>query len=133
MVVKEISHVSSSTPGVCAPSGSLRSPSERKSRRGGGSKSGKGSSKKGNLVKENSPLKQTEKGDKSSLLLSSPGTGQLVTFESGVNPRGTVSIPTSSLPDLNTSAPSSVFFQQPFTDLQQVQLRAQIFVYGSLM
>ncbi|KAL8539731.1 hypothetical protein ACS0TY_001371 [Phlomoides rotata] len=133
MVVKETSHVSSSTPGVCPPSGSLRSPVERKSRRGCGNKSGKGSSKKGNLVKEIFPLKQTEKGDKSPLLLSSSGTGQLMAFESGVKPRGAVSIPTSSLPDLNTSAPSSVFFQQPFTDLQQVQLRAQIFVYGSLI
>ncbi|KAI3468962.1 hypothetical protein Pfo_025625 [Paulownia fortunei] len=54
-------------------------------------------------------------------------------FESVVKPRGPVSIPTASLPDLNTSAPSSVFFQQPFTDIQQVQLRAQIFVYGSLI
>ena len=40
---------------------------------------------------------------------------------------------TSSLPDLNSSASPSVMFQQPFTDLQQVQLRAQIFVYGALM
>ncbi|RYR58695.1 hypothetical protein Ahy_A05g024579 isoform B [Arachis hypogaea] len=40
---------------------------------------------------------------------------------------------TSSLPDLNTSASPPVLFQQPFTDLQQVQLRAQIFVYGALI
>lgn len=132
MIVKESPHVSSSTSGVSPPSGVLGAPSERKPRRGG-SKSGKGSSKKGNLVKETSPLKQTEKGDKSSPFLSPLGPGQLMTFESGVKPRGPVSIPTSSLPDLNTSAPSSAFFQQPFTDLQQVQLRAQIFVYGSLM
>ncbi|XP_071901168.1 protein SWOLLEN 1-like isoform X2 [Coffea arabica] len=39
----------------------------------------------------------------------------------------------SSLPDLNTSAQVSLFFQQPFTDLQQLQLRVQIFVYGSLI
>ena len=40
----------------------------------------------------------------------------------------------SSLPDLNaTVVPASVLFQQPFTDSQQVQLRAQILVYGSLM
>lgn len=38
---------------------------------------------------------------------------------------------TSSIPDLNSS--SSTSFQQSFTDLQQVQLRAQIFVYGALM
>ncbi|KAL0312927.1 UNVERIFIED_CONTAM: hypothetical protein Sradi_5692000, partial [Sesamum radiatum] len=131
-IVKEISHVSSLTPGVSSPSGSLGGPSQRKARRGS-TKSGKGNARKGNQVKETTPLKQSEKGDKSSQFLSPPGTGQLVTFESVVKPRGTVSIPTSSLPDLNTSAPSSGFFQQPFTDLQQVQLRAQIFVYGSLI
>ncbi|XP_020587292.1 LOW QUALITY PROTEIN: uncharacterized protein LOC110029371 [Phalaenopsis equestris] len=37
---------------------------------------------------------------------------------------------TSSIPDLNSS---STLFQQSFTDLQQVQLRAQIFVYGALI
>ncbi|KAK4434969.1 hypothetical protein Salat_0659900 [Sesamum alatum] len=132
MMVKEISHVSSLTPGVCSPSGGLGGPSQRKARRGS-TKSGKGSVKKGNQVKETTPLKQIEKGDKSPQFLSPPGAGQLMTFESVVKPRGTVSIPTSSLPDLNTSAPSSGFFQQPFTDLQQVQLRAQIFVYGSLI
>lgn len=40
---------------------------------------------------------------------------------------------TSSLPDLNTSISSAALTHQPFTDSQQVQLRAQIFVYGSLM
>lgn len=40
----------------------------------------------------------------------------------------------STLPDLNaTVVPASVLFQQPFTDSQQVQLRAQILVYGSLI
>nr|XP_009400686.1 PREDICTED: uncharacterized protein LOC103984852 isoform X1 [Musa acuminata subsp. malaccensis]XP_018681961.1 PREDICTED: uncharacterized protein LOC103984852 isoform X1 [Musa acuminata subsp. malaccensis] len=42
------------------------------------------------------------------------------------------SVQASNLPDLNTSVPSALFLQ-PFTDLQQVQLRAQIFVYGSLI
>lgn len=41
-------------------------------------------------------------------------------------------IQASSLPDLNTSA-SPMTLHQPFTILQQRQLRAQIFVYGSLM
>lgn len=41
-------------------------------------------------------------------------------------------IQTSNLPDLNTSVPSALL-HQPFTDMQQIQLRAQIFVYGSLM
>ncbi|KAK6157966.1 hypothetical protein DH2020_005280 [Rehmannia glutinosa] len=128
MVVMGISHVSSLTP----PSGGLRGPSERKPRRGS-SKSGKASANKGNQVKETTPLRQSEKWEKSSPLLSPLSAGQLVKFESVAKSRGPVSIPTSSLPDLNTSAQSSAFFQQPFTDLQQVQLRAQIFVYGSLI
>ncbi|XP_058104430.1 uncharacterized protein LOC131248260 isoform X2 [Magnolia sinica] len=46
------------------------------------------------------------------------------------------SVPTiqaPGLPDLNTSASSQILCHQPFTDSQQVQLRAQIFVYGSLI
>lgn len=47
-------------------------------------------------------------------------------------------VPASNLPDLSASALKnyaslSTALQQPFTELQQVQLRAQIFVYGSLM
>ncbi|PPD82419.1 hypothetical protein GOBAR_DD20634 [Gossypium barbadense] len=71
------------------------------------------------------------------------GTGQLVQsnemqhyghIEGGnMKPFGVLSTSVSSLPDLNTSASSSAVFQQPFTDLQQVQLRAQIFVYGALI
>ena len=41
-------------------------------------------------------------------------------------------VQSSSLSDLNSSS-ATTLFHQPFTDLQQVQLRAQIFVYGSLM
>ncbi|WOL07040.1 hypothetical protein Cni_G15776 [Canna indica] len=42
------------------------------------------------------------------------------------------SIQTSKMLESNNSVPSA-FFKQPFTDIQQVQLRAQIFVYGSLI
>ncbi|MQM13849.1 hypothetical protein Taro_046776, partial [Colocasia esculenta] len=49
---------------------------------------------------------------------------------SGVKPTSASSLQTSKLPDLNTG---TTLFHQPFTDLQQVQLRAQIFVYGSLI
>ncbi|KAJ6813983.1 uncharacterized protein M6B38_139605 [Iris pallida] len=42
-------------------------------------------------------------------------------------------VQTSGLPDLNSSVASTTLFYQPFTDIQQVQLRAQIFVYGSLI
>ncbi|KAI3453480.1 hypothetical protein Pfo_010143 [Paulownia fortunei] len=114
------------------PPGGLKGPSEPKTRRGS-VKSGKESAKKGNQVKETIPLRQTGRGDESHVSFSPLGSGQVMTFESVVRPSGAVSIPTSNLPDLNTSAPSSAFFQQPFSDLQQVQLRAQIFVYGSLI
>ncbi|KAL0754197.1 hypothetical protein Bca101_091865 [Brassica carinata] len=49
-----------------------------------------------------------------------------------LNSFGTLSAPTTSLPDMNSTAPSSIF-RRPFTDSQQVQLRAQIFVYGGLI
>ncbi|KAK1303825.1 hypothetical protein QJS10_CPB11g00329 [Acorus calamus] len=42
-------------------------------------------------------------------------------------------IQASTLPDLNSSFSAATLFRQPFTDLQQVQLRAQIIVYGSLI
>ncbi|PIN20584.1 hypothetical protein CDL12_06727 [Handroanthus impetiginosus] len=132
VVVKEISNVSSLIPAVNPPSGDIGGASERKARRGS-IKSGKGSARKGNHLKETTSLRQTDKGDKSSQFLSPLRAGQHMTFDTAVKPRGGISIATSSLPDLNTSAPSSAFFQQPFTDLQQVQLRAQIFVYGSLI
>ncbi|KAL3645327.1 hypothetical protein CASFOL_010507 [Castilleja foliolosa] len=126
--VKEVSNVSS----VTTPPGGVRVSSERKPRRSS-SKSGKVSANKGNQLKEKTPLRQTVKWEKSSQFLSPLGPGQLMTFDSAAKLRGPVSITTSSLPDLNTSSPSSAFFQQPFTDLQQLQLRAQIFVYGSLI
>ncbi|KAL6550416.1 hypothetical protein OROMI_020904 [Orobanche minor] len=128
VLVKEVSDVSLLTP----PSEGVIGPSERKARRAS-IKSGEASANKGSQVKEKTHFRQAERWEKSSQFLSPLGGGQLVTFESSVKPVGPVSTPTSSLPDLNTSAPSSAFFQQPFTDLQQVQLRAQIFVYGSLI
>uniref|UniRef100_A0A5B6ZKG5 Agenet-like domain-containing protein n=1 Tax=Davidia involucrata TaxID=16924 RepID=A0A5B6ZKG5_DAVIN len=117
---------------------------ERKTRRASGKATGKENTKKGTHVKEAAPTRQSERGGKSSSLSMSPsGISQLVKFEglkpygnvecSGTKPSGVISIPTSNLPDLNTSTPPSALFQQPFTDLQQVQLRAQIFVYGSLI
>lgn len=97
-----------------------------------GAKKGKENAKNGKHAKEATPVKQLERG-----------TGQLVQSEElksdgnvksiGAIPSGVVSVPTSNLLDLNTSVPQSVLFQQPFTDVQQVQLGAQILVYGSLM
>ncbi|XP_052171089.1 uncharacterized protein LOC127787201 isoform X2 [Diospyros lotus] len=125
-------------------SGVSKKTPERKTRRASARSTGKENAKKGNHVKETTNIMQSEGGDKAcSLPLSFAGSSQLVQFEGmkayanvergGAVPCGIVSIPTSNLPDLNTSAPMSALFQQPFTDLQQVQLRAQIFVYGSLI
>jgi len=43
------------------------------------------------------------------------------------------SVQASDFPDLNSAISLAALSHQPVTDLQQVQLRAQIFVYGSLM
>ncbi|XP_020684523.1 uncharacterized protein LOC110101097 isoform X2 [Dendrobium catenatum] len=51
---------------------------------------------------------------------------------STVKTSSSVAFQTSIIPDLNSSSSLSLF-HQPFTDLQQVQLRAQIFVYGALI
>lgn len=69
---------------------------------------------------------------------TTPETGQVTRFEevkshenverSSTKPGAALSSP--KLPDLNNS---TAVFQQPFTDNQQVQLRAQILVYGSLI
>lgn len=50
---------------------------------------------------------------------------------SSMKPFRVSTIQASNLPDLNSTA--LTIFRQPFTDLQQVQLRAQILAYGSLM
>ncbi|XP_057513316.1 uncharacterized protein LOC130795302 isoform X2 [Actinidia eriantha] len=140
--VLELSRRSSQAPdGEIARGGSKATP-VHKTRRASRS-TGKESVKRGKH-KETTPSRQTERGDRScSVSASLAGTGQFVQFEglrplgkvesSGTVPCGVVSMPTSNLPDLNTSTPPSALFQQPFTDLQQVQLRAQIFVYGSLI
>ncbi|KAL3499613.1 hypothetical protein ACH5RR_038706 [Cinchona calisaya] len=138
ILVQEISQGSQQTPDKGAPSQAVRGTSERKSRRGS-AKSGKENTRKGNSLKERVPLKHSQRGNKLSASMSSTRSAQLKQLEvasverSGAKQGLVLSVPGSSLPDLNTSSQVSVFFQQPFTDLQQVQLRAQIFVYGSLI
>ncbi|XVF03891.1 hypothetical protein REPUB_Repub05bG0032300 [Reevesia pubescens] len=124
--------------------GGSKGTKERKTRRAGVKRTGKEAAKKGIAAKETTPARQAERSDRTSnVSLSSAGIGQLMQsngmllyghMEGGnMKPFGVLSTSVSSLPDLNTSASSSVVFHQPFTDLQQVQLRAQIFVYGALM
>ncbi|XP_044476340.1 uncharacterized protein LOC123203916 isoform X2 [Mangifera indica] len=116
--------------------------SYRKTRRTSNKGIGKDIAEKGNAVKDTVPLRQSDKGDKTNNVSLSPsGICQLV--QSGelqhyghvdggiIKPFGVLATSASTLPDLNTS--SSAVFKQPFTDLQQVQLRAQIFVYGALI
>lgn len=117
MVVPEVSHGSQQTPDKGAPSRAAKGGSERKTRRGS-AKLGKENARKGNSLKETVPLKHLEVAS---------------VERSGAKQGVVLSVSGSSLPDLNAQAQVSLFFQQPFTDLQQVQLRAQIFVYGSLM
>ncbi|KAK2649026.1 hypothetical protein Ddye_016515 [Dipteronia dyeriana] len=116
--------------------------SERKNRRASTKAAGKESAKKGNTVKDTAAVRQPEKGEKTSNASLIPsGIFQRVQSNemqhyghvdcSSMKPFGVLTTSTSTLPDLNTS--SSTLFHQPFTDLQQVQLRAQIFVYGALI
>ncbi|KAJ7952515.1 Agenet domain protein [Quillaja saponaria] len=77
---------------------------ERKRRRASVKASGKESSRKGSRAKETTPTRQPKIGEKSSIFPPSPTT----------------------IFQLMQST-------EPFTDLQQVQLRAQIFVYGALI
>ncbi|KAE9613141.1 putative Agenet-like domain-containing protein [Lupinus albus] len=117
---------------------------ERKTRRASNKTSGKESSRKGSRAKDTTPPNQSKRVDKSTNLSLSPSPGFQMVQSNDVQQYGhidsnsskpfvLVSAPTSSIPDLNTSASPPVLFHQPFMDLQQVQLRAQIFVYGALI
>ena len=126
--------------GVIAHSVSQGTP-ERKTRRASNKTAGKETSRKGNKGK--TPGRQSERGDRSTSVSVSPSPGfqvqsnemqQFGHFDCiSTKPFAILSASTSSLPDLNSSASPPVLFQQPFMDMQQVQLRAQIFVYGALM
>lgn len=123
--------------------GRTKSTPERKTRRSSGKTTGKDSSKKGSHLKDTTPVRSLDKEKMSNVSLSQSGMFQLMQSNetppyghmecTNTKPYFLLSASTSSLPDLNTSASPSVVFQQPFTDMQQVQLRAQIFVYGALM
>lgn len=129
-----VSHGSPQIPdGDLAQSVSKATPG-RKSRRAPNKTAGKESSRKGS--KEKTPARRSEKGGRSTTVSLSPSSGfQLIQSNEAHQYYGKIdSISTKPFPDLNTSAASaSVLFQQPFMDVQQVQLRAQIFVYGALM
>uniref|UniRef100_A0A2P2M6W7 Uncharacterized protein LOC105632277 isoform X1 n=2 Tax=Rhizophora mucronata TaxID=61149 RepID=A0A2P2M6W7_RHIMU len=140
-VTEELSHGSTKVSDRATARSGSNSNTERKSRRSSG-KTTKESSKKGNPVKETASVK-LERGERVTNVSLGPARSsqpvQLTEMQrfghvnsSGIKPF-VLTASTSSLPDLNFSASSSAMFQQPFTDLQQVQLRAQIFVYGALI
>lgn len=115
---------------------------ERKPRRASNKTAGKDTSRKGS--KSKTPVRQQEKGDRSNSVSLSPSPGFQLMQSNEVQQYGHIdsirtkpfsllNASTSSLPDLNSSVSPPVLFQQPFLDIQQVQLRAQIFVYGALM
>jgi hypothetical protein len=119
---------------------SSKAKSERKPRRT--SKSvGKETSRKGTSVKGATPIEQFQSGGKTNAVNQSLASHIQITQSTekqrslqspALKAFGSLSTPTASLPDLNSSALSSIL-RRPFTDLQQVQLRAQIFVYGALI
>ncbi|XP_048594650.1 flocculation protein FLO11 isoform X1 [Brassica napus] len=119
---------------------SSKTKSERKPRRTPKS-AGKETSRKGNSVKGAAPFEHFQSAGKANAVNQSSGSSIQITHSTEkqqslqtpvLNSFGTLSAPTTSLPDMNSTAPSSIF-RRPFTDSQQVQLRAQIFVYGGLI
>ncbi|KAE8693891.1 Detected protein of confused Function [Hibiscus syriacus] len=104
---------SGSTKNVC---GGSKGTSESRTRRAGSKSTGKAAAKKGIVGKDKTPARQSERSDKT----------------------GNASLSTAEIGQLGKSNEMQHFehmevFHQPFTDLQQVQLRAQIFVYGALI
>ncbi|XVE65103.1 hypothetical protein DITRI_Ditri07aG0154700 [Diplodiscus trichospermus] len=113
---QEVSHANPQASERQNVRGGSKGTSERKTRRAGGKSTGKEAAKKGITAKETTPAKESERSDRTSTVsLSSAGIGQLVQSNE-IQHYGHMEV-----------------FHQPFTDLQQVQLRAQIFVYGALI
>ncbi|XP_038688245.1 platelet binding protein GspB isoform X1 [Tripterygium wilfordii] len=117
----------------------------RRTRRASGKTTAKENARKGNLSKETTAVRQSEMGEKvSNASVTSSGIRQLAqsneiqryghvhSSSSGIKPFA-ITTSASGLLDWSSSTSASVVLHQPFTDLQQVQLRAQIFVYGALI
>lgn len=128
-MVPEHSHENSEGPGPMPGKkrAGAKGTSERKTRQGSAKTSARANAKK--RAAQETPVKQFE-GDKSMMILSSPGTSNAE--RSGIKASGALPAPMFNIPDLNTSV-SPAYLHKPFTDPQQVQLRAQILVHGSLM
>eukprot|EP00258_Populus_trichocarpa_P036288 XP_024452307.1 uncharacterized protein LOC7461980 isoform X2 [Populus trichocarpa] len=141
-IAQDPSHGSPKVSDVATVRTGSKGTSERKTRRSSGKASGKESARKGNPTKETASVR-LEKGEKMSNVSPGPsGISQHVQsnemqcyghVDSSTMKPFVLAPSSSNLPDLNSSVSPSLMFQQPFTDLQQVQLRAQIFVYGALI
>ncbi|XP_026389490.1 uncharacterized protein LOC113284281 isoform X2 [Papaver somniferum] len=145
-IIQDISFANTRTPGVKSERRRSRV-ADGKARSGSGKVVDRVAAKEGKTLEEVTPRKQIKGRGGSSSGTLSPSSFGIVNhvapaeemrpfgFIDGSNtkPSPVLMGHTSSLPDLNTSIPTSALFQQPFTDSQQVQLRAQIFVYGSLI
>lgn len=143
---KTVANISCGSPQISDREATLsasKATPERKTRRSSNKAAGKESARRGR-VKGATPARQSERDDKSTKVSLSSSSGFKLMQSNEVQQYGHIdssssksfvhiNTSTSSLPDLNTSTSSPVLFHQPFTDLQQVQLRAQIFVYGALM
>ncbi|XP_008802799.2 uncharacterized protein LOC103716542 isoform X2 [Phoenix dactylifera] len=112
---------------------------EDKSKQASGSGTGKASTSK-RAAKETSSPKKAKERERNICSTSPTGDARLEEMRqhpcvesSSMKTSCSPTVQTSNLPDLNTSVSTAALFHQPFTDLQQVQLRAQIFVYGSLI
>ncbi|XVE57637.1 hypothetical protein DITRI_Ditri04bG0106000 [Diplodiscus trichospermus] len=110
----EVSHANLQASERRSVRGGSKGTSERKTRRVVGKSAGKEAAKKGVAAKETTPARQLERSDRTSNV-SRAGMSQPVQSNE-VQHYGHMEA-----------------FQQSFTDLQQVQLRAQIFVYGALI
>nr|XP_043629576.1 uncharacterized protein LOC122600862 isoform X4 [Erigeron canadensis] len=128
----------SQLPGVAASEAGAKLVSKRKPRR---QSAGRESAKKGNELKQTTSIRRSQKGEKTPALINLPASGHVTppakdlksseSIEcSNPKPGAGQPISTPNLPDLNSS---THLLQQSFTDNQQLQLRAQIFVYGSLI
>eukprot|EP00257_Ricinus_communis_P022125 XP_015581773.1 uncharacterized protein LOC8267715 isoform X3 [Ricinus communis] len=141
-ISQDPSHGSPKISDVATPRSGSKGNSERKPRRGSGKATAKESVKKGKPIKETASIR-IERGEKTTNVSMSPsGVSQLLQsndmqryghIDSSSVKQFVLATSSSGLPDLNSSVSQAAMFQQPFTDLQQVQLRAQIFVYGALI
>ncbi|KAL8196187.1 hypothetical protein R6Q57_025187 [Mikania cordata] len=123
--LREDSLVSQSPSSTATNAGAKRN-SERKPRK---KSVGTETTVQSSNLREKTPTRRSRKVEKSPSLLTSPVTGH-VTPVSSPKPADMTPVSTSNLPILNNS--TSVFHHS-FTDNQQVQLRAQILVYGSVL